>query len=201
MFRLSRAVYFTLTLLLVCYLAIGYSLKVPQINSALKDLVQTRLADTFDAKVTISTLSGTLFSGIEFNDLNIYDSQNKERIFLKAGTMRVFPSPKVFLGILSNPISNVTFEDVQLDIIRNKQKKVNVIEFLKSSKGSSGGLKFRIDFKNISGTYEDSRGWGRKASFFKVPFSDGAGVIMVDSQTKTELSFNLLIQGASSKSD
>ena len=87
--------------------------------------------------------------------------------------MRVFPSPKVFLGILSNPISNVTFEDVQLDIIRNKQKKVNVIEFLKSSKGSSGGLKFRIDFKNISGTYEDSRGWGRKASFFKVPFSDG----------------------------
>ena len=141
-----------------------------------------------------------MFSGIIIHDLVINDAQNDARIFLGAQRINVYLSMKIFLGFISNPIRHIEFENVELNVIRASNKKVNIVEFLKKFKGQGGNVSFDISFNNISGFYEDHRGWGASASFFKVPFSSGSGQIQVNSKTKTMLSFNALIDGSQDES-
>lgn len=62
-------------------------------------------------------------------------------------------------------------------MIRNKDKKINGFDLSNNGHGFKNIL---IVFDNVSGSYQDYRGWGKATRYFEHSFSQGSGRIIVD---------------------
>ena len=53
-----------------------------------------------------------------------------------------------------------------MNVIREKNKKVNVLDLIKPAENKKALSNFRIELTNVSGTYFDFRGWGKNPYIF-----------------------------------
>ena len=98
---------------------------------------------------------------------------------------------------LPSYIKRVSIDGFDINVIRSKNKRLNVQQFVRLF-SSSGGLAFRfeIDINNVTGKYIDYRGWGNSAHTFSTNFTKGAATIIVDSTLGTSLNVDALPDGA-----
>ena len=171
-------------------------LKVPRLQQFIQTSIEKRLTDVLERDVEIEALSGTIFAGIKANVTVSTKDRDLGLHFFKISELKIHFSPTFKFMHLPSYINRVSIDGFDINVIRLKNKKLNVQQFVRLF-SSSGGPQFRFDINigNVTGKYIDYRGWGKAAKTFSTNFSKGQATIIVDSVLGTSLKVNALPDG------
>ena len=194
MTRVTLALKVCLGLVVVIYLLGSYLFVIPMTKPILHSFIQAQISDALSKDVTIEDVEGTFFSSIVLSNVVIQNSNEySPSVFAVVKHVSFDVS---FFHFLANAqlLKKVTFEDVSLNVIRNRDKKVNVFDFFDLSNIGHGFNNVSIVFDNVSGEYHDYRGWGRVPEHFKHSFTQGKGRIDVDRDGNLDLSVSISLE-------
>tara|TARA_Y100001935_G_scaffold254871_1_gene265416 strand:- start:5232 stop:9908 length:4677 start_codon:yes stop_codon:yes gene_type:complete len=194
MTRVTLALKVCLGLVVVIYLLGSYLFVIPMTKPILHSFIQAQISDALSKDVTIEDVEGTFFSSIVLSNVVIQNSDEySPSVFAVVKHVSFDVS---FFHFLANAqlLKKVTFEDVSLNVIRNRDKKVNVFDFFDLSNIGHGFNNVSIVFDNVSGEYHDYRGWGRVPEHFEHSFTQGKGRIDVDRDGNLDLSVSISLE-------
>ena len=163
----------------------------------IRDIAESRLSHRLSRDVQISKITGSIFSNVELLDLVISDpAKNSQWPLARVARVSVSLRPMVIFNAMKG-VDDILFDGVILNVVRDKKKKVNVLEFVRqiSHQSSKKYPELTLRFHNISGQYLDMTGWGRSPQLFRHGFHGGEASIVISSSS-VELNAALLFTGS-----
>ena len=157
------------------YLALISLLKLPNLQQFIQTSIEDKLTEVLERDVEIEELSGTIFAGIKAKNVTVSTQDRHLGLhFFKIAELKIFFAPTFKFMHLPSYIKRVSIDGFDINVIRSKNKRLNVQQFVRLF-SSSGGLAFRfeIDINNVTGKYIDYRGWGKSAKTFSTSFTKG----------------------------
>jgi hypothetical protein len=179
--KLKLAIEFFFASVLVIYLSASYALSVPSLNIFFKEKIEHVLSRTFDRRVTIGEIEGSFMSLIVAKDVVVFNREGyTQDILATVDYMNVYSSFRVIFGNVLSSILRIEFDTVVLNVERNLNHKVNILEFsnMGTHKGK-GRFVGKLTFKDISGQYVDSKEGARG---FRQGFEGGEAEILFEKE-------------------
>jgi hypothetical protein len=192
--KLRYVIQSVLALVLVGYFSASYALTVPVVNTFFKEKIQDVLSRSFERDITIGEMEGSLLSLIVAKNVVLFNREGySQDIFATVEQMNIYTSFRVVFGGLLSAILKVDFDQVVLNIERNANKQVNILEFSKLGKATGGaGFEGKLTFYGISGQYVDGNSVGTEG--FRQAFYRGDAVISFNKGTGISIDASMLLE-------
>ena len=184
---------------MVVYFLGSYLFTVPNVQAFVRGAVEKKLSHELSRKITIDNISGTFFSNIVLSDVHILDDEMfSEQALVHVDTVFVELTPFILFNDFRG-FRTIIFDGVSLNVVRNKEKKINLFEFVREITLNGQGSNGRLEFRNVSGSYIDLLGWGRDPQFFQHNFYDGQASIQLSSSSPMLLMSSFKLRDSNAK--